>query len=355
MGKTTVLNAVVEHPDVRARFGDRIVRMDLQDVALGESAATFFRYRLMEPIHRHLSAVGIRTPEISGERLSGNPHQAFKSFMEELDDSLGVRRHALLVFDELEKLLSVAEAQPAPDPRAIGPESIAALRAAFLRSKHIGFLLAGVTDVVRPRTIQTDNRLFRLALVISLKQLPEQDARRLLEEPTERWYRLEPPARDMLIRETAAHPYLLQYVGREVFEHMVTRHARVATRLDVEEVLTRLAETRADAFQHLVDAVPDAADARIVNALGALQRGDSMVSVKAIASRLARTGGSMGDVEVGDRLLRLRARAPMVVDDSTGFKQKFRLTVGLFARRLRHVEARRSSLVVREDDRGGAS
>lgn len=349
MGKTTVLNAVAGFFDIQERYRDLVIRLDIQDVPTTELAADFFRHRLIDPISRHLTSVGIRSPIIAEGRLKQSPYQTFKDFMSDLDDSLGSRhRRALLVIDELEKLLTVVDQHPEPKDGTLGMEVMASLRAVFLRAKHISVILAGVTDVVRRHTSQSQNRLFKLAIEEELSRLPEEAARRLIEEPAAaaRAYRIEPTARDILIGETSAHPYLLQYVSRELFEHMVRRAARVATRLDVEEVLERQVLIKADAFQHFVEAVPDAIDKRIVNALGALQRGDRTVPVMAIAQQIARTGGSISEEEISNRLLKLRARAPMVVDDRITYTGRFRLTVGLFARRLRRVQQMQTNLVL---------
>jgi AAA+ ATPase superfamily predicted ATPase len=349
MGKTTVLNAVALHQDIVDRYHDHVVRLDVEDVPATELAADFFRNRLIDRIVSRLVPLGIRLPVVSETRLKQNPYQTFKDFMEDLDDSLKTRRRrVLIILDELEKLLSVVEEHPSPTNGTLGMETIAALRAVILHSKHISFILAGVTDVLRRHTVRHDNRLFRLAIEIELKRLPDADARRLVQEPARPSYQIEAPARDMIVEETNGHPYLLQYVCRELFEQMLARGTKVAARTDIEDVLTTRILPKADAFQHLVEAVPDTTDSRLVNALAALQIGNRTVPVGALYRQLARTGSVIAEEEISARLLKLRERAPMLIDDSTTFTRRFRLAVGLFARRLRLLQEERRGLVVRE-------
>jgi hypothetical protein len=117
--------------------------------------------------------------------------------------------------------------------------------------------------------------------------------------------------------------------------------------MDVERVIERDIVRSARAFEHFVEAVPDAIDAEIVRALGALQRSDETVAVTAIARHLSRAGTTLGEDEISDHLLRLRERAPAVMDDTIRYTRRFRLTVGLFARRLRFMQRDPYGLVVR--------
>ncbi|HRI71605.1 MAG TPA: hypothetical protein PK156_45545, partial [Polyangium sp.] len=103
MGKTTVLNAVQAHQDIKERFGDRVIRLDVEDVPSNELASNFFRNRFIDKIAAQVIPYGIRVPDVNETRLKQNPFQTFKDFMEDLDGALG-KRHALIIIDELEKL-----------------------------------------------------------------------------------------------------------------------------------------------------------------------------------------------------------------------------------------------------------
>jgi hypothetical protein len=348
MGKTTVLNVVERHPDVARRY--IVVRLDIQDVPPAERTAVFFRTRLIDRIRRILAEKGIHAADISDSKLRQNAYQGFKDFMEDLDHLLKKKdKRVLLIIDEMEKLLAVIDAHPSPTDNTLGMEAMAALRSVIQSSAQISFIMAGVTDVLRKHTAQVENRLFRLALEVELTPLPEPEARKLVREPAERQkaYSLVTQALDFIIRETSSQPYLLQYVCRELWTQMIQRGESVATLTLVEEVIAKHILPKEEAFQHLVDAVPDPVDRRIVSSLGALQFGDRRVPVSDLQRQLSRTGTTMPEEEIAQRLLKLRSRAPMLVDRQGRFVRSFRLTAGLFARRLRYEQGQEQSLLVR--------
>ncbi len=346
MGKTTVLNAVAQETEVRQRYGSRVVRIDVQDVPVGERTADFFVHRMVAPMVRKLASVGVRVPIVREDFFEKSPYEAFKQFMVDLDDSVGKQR-VLIVIDELEKLLTVTEQQKEASPQSLGTETMASLRAVMMQTKNVSFILAGVTDVLRRHTTQHANRLFRLGIEIEIKSLPREAAEELVEQPCKAAYDVLPAARDIIVGLTGRQPYLVQYICHHLFEHMVRSGATIVTRTDVERVIQRDILTSARLFEHFVEAVPDAIDAEIVRALGALQRGDETVPVSAIARHLTRGGTSLSEDDISKRLLRLRERTPAVVDDMIWLTRRFRLTVGLYARRLRMLQRDPHGLVVR--------
>ncbi len=188
--------------------------------------------------------------------------------------------------------------------------------------------------------------------ICTAEAVPQGDRRRprsedLVEGPCKVAYDILPPARDIIVGLTGRQPYLVQFVCHYLFEHMVRTGATVATRTDVEKVVHRDILTSARLFQHFVEAVPDAIDAEIVQALGVLQRGDETVPVTAIARHLARGRTNLSEDDISGRLMRLRERTPAVVDDMIRLTRRFRLTVGLYARRLRLLQRDPHGLVVR--------
>ena len=224
---------------------------------------------------------------------------------------------------------------------------MASLRAVMMQTRNVSFILAGVTDVLRRHTTRHANRLFRLGIEIELKALPQEAAEELVEEPCKVAYEILPMARDVIVGLTGRQPYLVQYVCHYLFEHMVKIGATVATRTDVELVVRRDILTSARPFQHFVEAIPDGIDAQIVQALGALQRGGETVPVTAIARHLSRGGTTLSEDDISGRIAWMRERNPAVVDDMTRLAGRFRLTVGLYARRLRLLQRDPHGLVVR--------
>lgn len=346
MGKTTVLNAVEQEPEVRERYSERVVRIDVQDVPPGERASDFFLHRIVDPTVRKLTSVGVRVPIVREDFFAKSPYEAFKQFMVDLDASL-VKTRVLIVIDELEKLLTVIEQEKQPSPQALGSEIMASLRAVMMQTRNLSFILSGVTDVLRRHTTQHANRLFRLGIEIEIKALPRDAAEELVEVPSKVAYDVLPATRDLIVSLTGRQPYLVQYLCHYLFEHMVRTGATVATRTDVERVIHRDILTSARLFQHFVEAVPDAIDAQIVQAIGALQRGDETVPVTAIARHLARGETKLSEDDISARLMRLRERTPAVVDDMIRLTRRFRLTVGLYARRLRLLQKDPHGLIVR--------
>jgi hypothetical protein len=140
MGKTTVLNAVEQDPDVKDRYKDRVVRIDVQDVPVAERAGDFFIHRLVEPTVRKLASVGMRAPVVREDLFQKSPYEAFKQFMFDLDASLGKHR-ALIVIDELEKLLTVIDQQKEHTADSLGSEVMASLRAVMMQVKNVSFIL----------------------------------------------------------------------------------------------------------------------------------------------------------------------------------------------------------------------
>lgn len=346
MGKTTVLNAVAQDPKVKDRYGARVVRVDVQDVPIGERAADFFVHRLIDPIVRRLTSVGVRVPIVREDFFAKSPYEAFKQFMVDLDGGLGKQR-VLIVIDELEKLLTVVDRQKDASPQSLGSEVMASMRAVMMQATRLSFILAGVTDVLRRHTTQHANRLFRLGIEIEIKAISREAANELVEQPCRVMYEVLPAARDVIVGLTGRQPYLVQYVGHHLFEHMVRIGATVATRREVEEVIRRDIIPSARAFEHFVEAVHDPIDSEIVRALAALQRTDETVPVAAVVRHLARTRVAPSEDEVTTRLLALRDRSPAVVDDMIRLTRRFRLTVGLYARRLRFLQRDPHGLLVR--------
>jgi len=168
-----------------------------------------------------------------------------------------------------------------------------------------------------------------------------------VEQPCKVAYEVLPAARDLIVSLTGRQPYLVQYVCHHLFEHMVRSGATIATQTDAEIVVSRDILTSSRLFEHFVEAVPDPIDAELVRAIGALQRGNETVPVTAIVRHLARAGTSVFEDDVSKRLMWLRERTPAVVDDMIRLTRRFRLTVGLYARRLRFLQRDPHGLVVR--------
>lgn len=141
--------------------------------------------------------------------------------MADVNDSLEIAELRLVVIlDELEKVLEQNERPRQLQGKPLPEEVLASIRSVLLGCRRISFVLAGVTGVVRRHLHGPGDRLLNLLVEIELKTLDAGAAKALVCEPAAAVYAVTPSARDMLIVETNAHPYLIQLVCRELFEYM---------------------------------------------------------------------------------------------------------------------------------------
>jgi AAA ATPase domain len=333
IGKTTLLNAVEQHPDFQKRY--LIVRGDLQTARHERSLAVLLRARLLGRIRSQLKDAGVDLPPIHEARFEESPASAFEDFMREVDRALEARdRRLLIILDELDQLL---------ENKALGAEAIAALRAVILAGKRTSFLLAGATEILRHHTATREDRLFRLAIEVKIKPLDERAARRLVQEPSRGYYELTEFATDLILRETNRQPYLLQYVCSILFQQMRDRSARTVTETDVEEIFTSLVVPRTEVFYDFIASIPvspvseDSLNLLIVKAMAALQQGNRYVATTDLRRELGRMGKAVPEFELAERLRQIAQAAPLVVERRLT-THAYRLQVGLFARHLRFIQ-----------------
>ncbi len=327
IGKSTLLNAVEQHPAFLRRY--LIIKHDLQSVRDERSLAVFLRARLLSRIRSQLKDAGIEVPPVHDARFDESPGSAFEDFMREVDLALAAKdRRLLLILDELDQLL---------ENQVLGAEAVAVLRAVILACKRTSFLLAGATEILRRHTATREDRLFRLAIEVKLKPLEERAARQLIQEPSHGHYELTQFAVELVLRETNRQPYLLQFVCSILFQEMLDRSVRTATETDVEEVFATLVVPRTEVFYDFVASIPDAENFLVVEALAALQLGNRWVSTTDLRRELSRMGKTISEVDLAERLRRLTETAPLVVERRLT-THAYRLQVGLFARHLRFIQ-----------------
>lgn len=334
IGKTSLLNAFQQDFEVKRRYVPFYV--DLEN--LGESPVDLFRDLLTKPLTRHLQRLGMRTlPALDNAEFESRPHQAFQQFMLELDEYLERRdKRVLLLIDEIEKLFETVEQSSAHSGEMDG-KVIATLRAVMQRTHRISYILSGVTGTVRRYMSRRNERLFKLASEIPVKPLDDKAARDLIRKPVGRVYNVSAPAADLLLRETARQPYLLQLVGHALFEYVIEHQLAAVTVIHVEEVFENRILTNPRHFTYLTDELRDEADFQLVHGIAALQRGNRYVRVAELSSWLEREDRQVPSEDVKKRLERLAQEAELVVERQVGVRDGFRLAVGLYARHLRRV------------------
>lgn len=331
IGKTTVLNAVEARPEIAQRYV--VARVDLEHLTASEGAVGLYRDRILHAIHEVLRRSGVvDRGAVAFAQVS--PHESFRRALAAIDDQLARRnRRVLLMIDEVERLLGLV------DDGELPRETIAALRAGILESKNVSFLLSGLSEVVHRHTQHYDDRLFKLALEEELGPLPEDAAKALITIPTEKIFSLRAAARDRIVDETGAHPYLLQYVGHELVEAMLDRWVATVTETDVVEVLDTRILSSARPFSFLMDALRDRLDLRAVQAVAMYQRGSRGVPPADVRRGWARLGDSPIETDaLVERLERIASESPGILRRR---RPGYHLTVPLLASRLRFLAERR--------------
>lgn len=326
IGKTTLLNALVEHP----RFIERyiITREDLQ-VKNASDSAIVFRSKLPPVIQARLQQAGIVPPRIRDERFNESPEQGFKEFMLEVDEAVQLAgRRLLIILDELDQL--------AENP-TFGPTAVATLREVIIATRRTSFILAGAREVLDRLTLTREDRLFKLGLEVALAPLPADAARSLIQKPARPWYTMSERAVDLIVRETNRQPYLIQCVCHEVFQHATREGLGRVTESYVAEVLMREIIPRERFFVEFKSVAQNDDDYRLLKAIALRQWGNAYVAITELGRDLG-MGGESGRRTLRERLQALLSQAPEVVERHGVDRQRYRLKVGLFARHLRYLQ-----------------
>ncbi|HMV65887.1 MAG TPA: AAA family ATPase [Myxococcota bacterium] len=278
IGKTSLLRALQEHTRVKQRYQARVY-IDHEFTA-AESPASYYR-RLLSRL-REEDATHDLPLEPDDLRLTTSPHEEFHRVMGRVDRVLRQsNRRMLVIIDELEKLFELVEG---PDPRLPG-ETIATLRAVIQATERLGWVLAGVTDVLAAKMASPDQRLYKAGLTVDLATLQDADARRLLHQPVRAVFRWTVPALDLAVREAGGQPYLLQSIGHAMFRRAERSGWTTVCRGDLEALLDSELSSDATSYAFVVPHLSDA-ELRLARALGALQSVRSPVPLPWIASEL---------------------------------------------------------------------
>ena len=139
----------------------------------------------------------------------------------------------LLMLDEFDKLQEGIDAG-VTSPQA--PENIRHLL------QHQAGLSAIITGSRRLKRLREEywSALFGLGFPIGISALPDDDAKRLVTEPVAGCLDYLPRARDLVVELTSRHPFLVQSLCNQVFEHAAETGRRTVTPELVEEAATAL-------------------------------------------------------------------------------------------------------------------
>lgn len=347
IGKTTLLSALIEDPRITKRYVP--LTIDLEKIPDYCENSTFYLQYLVQPIQQKLREIGLGTIQCSEAALQRSPEQVFEEFFRQADRVLQANsRRMLLILDEFERVMALVEqasegAKPAGH-RGMGPEVLAALRAAVQPARCISLVLSGVTYLLRRHTVRLNDRLARFGAEIELQPLDENGAQLLVRLPPRGQYDVTPSAVELILRETARQPYLIQKLCHQLYADIVRCHSRLATIADVQRVLGRMARD-AGGFVHLLEPIQSTQDFRLIQAMAMLQSGRQFVRLKDIMRQLQRESGKLEEHAVRQRLSELAEQVPSVIERHPATHQ-LRLTVPLFARFLRQQPESRAPFYI---------
>jgi len=348
IGKTTLLTALLEHPRITKRYVP--LSVDLEKIPDSCESSTFYLQYLVQPIQQKLRELGLGAPPCSEAALQRAPEQVFEEFFRQVDRVLQSNsQRLLLILDEFERVIALVEqtgqGTSPTKHRGMGPEVLAALRAAIQPARCISLILSGVTYLLRRHTVRLNDRLARFGAEIELTHLDENGAQLLVRLPPRGQYDVTPGAVELILNETARQPYLIQKLCHQLYADMVRCHSRLATIADVQRILDRMARD-AGGFVHLLEPIQSTQDFRLIQAMAMLQSGRQFVRLQDLMRQLRREAGKSDEQAVRQRLAELTEQVPSVVERHHVSQYQFRLTVGLFARFLRQQPESRAPFYI---------
>ena len=172
-----------------------------------------------------------------------------------------------------------------------------------------------------------------------------ESARALIERQSKDHLEWRGSAVEVVLRETAGDPSLVQLIGFRVFEALTARSARKVTGYDVRDVIGKLVQDPKD-FWAFSESLDDAVDRTIVRVVAELQadpvrreresaRDRRWVRRHWIAEELRRRDLSMEEGALVERLERLCCDVSNVLTRNPMQPQRdYRITAGLYAQHL---------------------
>ncbi len=341
IGKTTLLNAILDDHRRKERYPLGF-KLDQQDL---DHYTTNFFARIQEEVRNICEEHSISLVSLDGRGKAGDLNFSFRRFMSDVDRMLVQKdKRMLIILDELEKVYqAIYQSRTAGLPR----EVMGALRSVIQDSQRVSFILAGVTDVLRPYVLSPEERLFKMAFEIELDGLKDKAARQIIEEPAKNYYEVAAPAANYVVEQAGGQPLLLQRIGAELFRYTRRQQISLVTQTDVEEVLRTRILSDTGAFAHLIVPWREKEVYPLLKALAHLQSGRRFVSVDDLQRRLSRLGAVWDEDDLTERLHTLCEELRTVIERSRASNKRFRLKIPLFARYIRWLDRPGNDLLLR--------
>jgi hypothetical protein len=283
------------------------VFVDVQGMTMVENEGQFF-HLLSHQIWSGLETHGVKVPKPLAADFAQAPLITFElDFLQSVKAALGPRQ-ILLMLDEFEMVKGLI------DLGCVSARILDYFRHLMQHSPLL-FLIAG-TQKLRDLTGGYWSVFFNLAVLIDIGTLKEAEARWLITEPVQRWYAVEPPAIQEIVRVAGCHPYFTQLVCKQLLEvRNECRVNRVALS-HVSEAIDRALQCGDEQIGYPWTEEDCSPPERLVLA-ALIQEGGNRTPVATGTVRSCLEDAGIA-VAVGEAANRLRARGVLREDDKEG-------------------------------------
>ena len=238
-GKTSVLRQL---PDV---LGPQVipVMIDLQSMALTNSASTFLEKLTGHITKSALASRSIKLPEISRKNLQSDPYMVFADWLNSVERAIG-KRWLLLCFDEYEYFEKIVS-----DGR-VDERIFQLLRSILQNYSNVTLLFSGAHTFDELEPVWS-HYLINVR-TIKIGQLDDKEARELIEKPIEQFpLKYVNSAVQRILSAVSGQPYLLQATCRDLVNIMNDQGKLSVKDADVEMALNSVLITGSAYFKEL--------------------------------------------------------------------------------------------------------
>jgi tetratricopeptide (TPR) repeat protein len=326
VGKTSLLKNLLE---VHAE-SDLPVLIDLQRLAMPDYKTGDVLHELAKQIAAVLNGIG-RGPLIQPlEGWRAEPSHSLETFLQGVRESVG-RYRIVVMLDEFEELLGKIT------KGHVYPEILGLLRSLMQHESYLSFIIVGGNRVIEMAR-KYSTALFNLVTTFQVSFLSADEGRELIRHPVREYITYDASAVEMLLRETAGHPYFLQRLCQELVLKVWPGRDHI-TDTDVRKIIAAQTDhphqVAGETFSHMLDSNGLSPEQRLVLAAIAWmteQRRGEYCSAEALLGRLRDLGCELTANELWRHVVYLSeidlARYERQPDDS----YQYRISIPLFAR-----------------------
>ena len=229
-GKTSVLHQLRLSPPTEHHI---FVLFDME-LAAPKTTGDFF-LELAERVHAELTGAGIAMAPPHKDEYESYPERQFRSFCSQLEALLH-DRYVVIMIDEFDKLIGKV------NEGLLDKDIYDTLRGLMQSSVKVNFLFTGAHEVTKMLGDPT-SRLFRMTKPKRIGLLNLNEAEELIRKPVRGLIDYHSLAVSKILRVTAGHPYLIQYICHSLVNLARRKERNYIDLIDVNEVLaTKLEE-----------------------------------------------------------------------------------------------------------------